>query len=1086
MKSERKKKVKAKTKEKLNKKGKSMTEAKKEMAQEETVEKDSSIDQLKYFLKEMFQFNANDLDFGIYRIYNLKRKEIEHFIDGKDEHCLEPMIVKALEDVKNIERDAELAKLRIYLSTLNQQDLLTDAIANYDQLKLFIEANRNEHEKHELIKVLNDSTREVSISDEIKDKIYNHILSYFEMYYSNGDFGYNDRSRDLFKVPYEADYDGSDTMFHWKHKGCLYIKSGNSFNAIKFKLKRHDKEFELRLETNEESKDEEVARNNNKDTKLKHYKFNRFEERDGVTKIIFNLSDASTTKADLFKSLFKDVFKSEENLENYLFAEGKPVFKDLTDDYDKVQDGSLKGIGALRVNRKTLLDKVNKNFEKGSKIELLDKGKPTERFSDQTLETLYNIDQKLNSFYIGNDSDYFIHENLQGFLTQEKDRYIKNYILSDLKSILDGKLDNTTIIIAKAFDLVTTRIIEFMSAIEEFQKKLFTMKKKVVESEYCLTIDNIDEKYYEEILKNKAQIAEWEYLFSVKVRSLDELRALPTLVLDTKFFRKEDGTNPFKDKILQEIENLDERTIGLLINSENYQGLIVLLEKYRNQLNSIFIDPPYNTGTDDGFVYKDNFRHSSWLSMMQNRLELAHQLLSSEGIFYMTLDDTEQSRANMLLHTIFGVENFLANIIWWKRSGRNNNAKTFSDVKDFVIAYRRSLKLSSIREPKNLEKVTGYSNPDNDTRGVWTSISYVNPAKKEDRKNLVYKIQNPITLESVEHETNAWKYSKSENERHIRENRLYWGETGNQKYPRLKLFLSDVETMVPMDVWQQSYAGTTDMGSKILYKMFPNKPFNNPKPPLLIEKCFRLMPNVRLISPIHLDFFAGSGTTAHSVINLNKDDEVNGRKYILIEMGKYFDTVTKPRVQKVIYTQHWKEGKPLDNDGSVKHIFKYLVLEQYEDVLDSIEPFHSETPKRLPLKYLYKPELNKINSTLDLSKPFSNKIKYGQPTKEGFVDLVDTYNYLQGYEVKRIKPYTIGKKYYKVVETADTLIVWRDIALGEDDSKAIIEIAEKYSEVTQLEVNYDFSILATLKDKQLQVGERVLQVNIIHTEQFNV
>jgi adenine-specific DNA-methyltransferase len=101
------------------------------------------------------------------------------------------------------------------------------------------------------------------------------------------------------------------------------------------------------------------------------------------------------------------------------------------------------------------------------------------------------------------------------------------------------------------------------------------------------------------------------------------------------------------------------------------------------------------------------------------------------------------------------------------------------------------------------------------------------------------------------------------------------------------------------------------------------------------------------------------------------------------------------------------------------------------------------------------------------------------------VDLVDTYNYLQGYEVKSIKPYTIGKKYYKVVETADTLVIWRDIALGEDDSKAIKEIAEKYPEATQIEVNYDFNILATLKDKQLQVGKRLLGLTVIHADIFN-
>jgi adenine-specific DNA-methyltransferase len=164
---------------------------------------------------------------------------------------------------------------------------------------------------------------------------------------------------------------------------------------------------------------------------------------------------------------------------------------------------------------------------------------------------------------------------------------------------------------------------------------------------------------------------------------------------------------------------------------------------------------------------------------------------------------------------------------------------------------------------------------------------------------------------------------------------------------------------------------------------------------------------------------------------------------------------------------------------------KYFVLEQYEDVLDAIEQVKGETPVNLPLKYLYKPELNKINSSLDLSKPFSNKIKYGQPTKEGYVDLVDTYNYLQGFEVKSIKTFDIGKKYYKVVETTDTLVVWRDIVLGDDDSKSIIEIAVKYPEVNQIEVNYDFNILAMLKDKQIQVGTRLLGLTVIHSDIFN-
>lgn len=1075
--------------------------------------KENSINKLKVFLKEMFQFNANALDFGIYRIYNLKRKEIENFIDGKGEQCLEPIINKTLELVKNIEKGAELAELKVYLSKLNQQDLLNNVDSNYKQIELFIRASGDENEKETLINTLNKSTKEFDITDEIKDKIYNHILGYFEMYYSNGDFGYNNRSRNLYKVPYEADYDGNDTMFHWKHKGSLYIKTGNSFNAIEFKLKHHDKKFELRLETNEDSKGEEVARNNNKDTKLKHYKFNRFEEKDGITRIVFNLSDASTTKAELFKSLFKEVFKSEEKLDNYLFADDKSIFKDLTDDYDKVQDGSVRGIGALKLNRKALLDKVNKNFERGNKIEIITEN-GQERFSDKTLETLYNIDQKLNSFYIGNDSDYFIHENLQEFLTQEKERYIKNHILSDLKSILDGKLDNTTIIIAKAFDLVSSRIIEFLSAIEEFQKKLFTMKKKVAESEYCLTIDNINKKYYKEILENKAQLTEWENLFSVKVKSLADLKTQPTLVLDTKFFKQKDGSNPFKDKILSEIENLDERTNGLLINSENYQGLDAIREKYRSSIDFIHIDPPYNTSTS-GFLYKNEFRHSSWAAMMENRIKIAESLLSPNSCLQIHIDENEYENLYFIL-TNTGLTN-QGTIIWDKRnpvSGANKIATQHEYILTFskgqiklkkeksngrlimskakVLIKKLGLEKARVALKKWIQEQqyfsggeSAYNLIDDDGR-VYQSVHMGAPEQRTDKKFFVPLI-HPVTKKPCPVPSSGWGGTPEFMQECLKNNEIIFGED-EKTQPRRKYFL---ENNLIGEMSSLIYSGAK--GKKQANEFGFNFPYNHPVE--LYETLTWSILNEK--EGTVLDFFAGSGTSGHAVINLNKKDKLN-RKYVLIEMGNYFETVTKQRIIKVIYSQNWKNGKPQDNNGSLKHIFKYLVLEQYEDVLDAItneeERKKTEaTLKKIPedkreqisLKYLYKPELNKINSTLDLSKPFSNKIRYDQSGKYGFVDLVDTYNYLQGYEITSIKTYTIGKKYYKVVETPDTLVIWRDIALGEDDSKAIIEIAGKYPEVTQIEVNYDFNILATLEDRQLQVGDRFLQVNIIHANIFN-
>ena len=1069
------------------------------------MEKESSIDKLKYFLKEMFQFNSNDLDFGIYRIYNLKRKDIENFIDGSDKQCLEPLIIETLDRVKNIERDIELAGLHAYLSKLNQQDLLNMVEENYEQIKRFIETSMNENEKLVLLKSLDGSVKGFTITDELKDKIYNHILGFFEMYYSNGDFGYNNRSRNLYKVPYEADYDGNDTMFHWKHKGSLYIKSANSFNAIKFKLKHLNKEFEMRLETNDESAEEGIARNNNKDTKIKHYKFNRFEEKDGVTRIIFNLSESSTTKADLYKAIFEHVFKSKDNIDKYLSYENdkgetKPIFNDLTDDYDKVLDGSIKGIGALRMSRDKLLKRIGKTFKDKEKIVIDEK---TGMFTDKTLETLYNIDQKLNSFYIGNDSDYFIHENLQEFLTKEKERYIKNYILDDLNSILDGKLDNTTIIIAKSFDLVCKRIIEFLSSIEEFQKKLFTMKKKVVESEYCMTIDNIDEKYYKEILENKAQLSEWERLFSLSIKDKADLKAQPTLVLDTRFFKQKDGGNPFKDKILSEIDNLDERTNGVLLSSENYQALSLILEKYRGKIDCIHIDPPYNSNTS-GFLYKNSFRHSSWISMMDNRLEISYPLMTRDGSILCHIDENEYESLFQIMD-----KSRMANagtLIWDKRNPMNGgsglalqheyvlwrtNKSTPIKMLNQSILSMLEKAAQLIEEEKQVndkvrKEFSRWVSKNNhlsggekaykfiDNKGnVYRGVSLRAPEPRTDKKFFIPLI-HPITGKPCEVPPNGFSRTPETLQDMIDNGEILFGKDESTQ-PQQKKLLTEESNRQLASIIQNAIKGKTELTAMGL-----DFPYSHSTS--FYEQL--IGPALQETSGLLIDFFAGSGTSGHAVINLNKLDDGN-RKYILTEMGKYINDVTKPRILKAVYSENWSEGKPIDNDGSKKHILKYELLEQYEDILDSIERFEGEIPKELPLRYLYNPELNNINSTIDLSKPFSNKIKYGQPTKEGYVDLIETYNYIQGYEIKGIKTHKIKDKYYKVIETTTTLVIWRDITLGEDDSKAIIEIIKKYPVISSVEVNYDFNILAAGKDKIIHIDERVIDVNIIHSNTFN-
>lgn len=361
--------------------------------------------------------------------------------------------------------------------------------------------------------------------------------------------------------------------------------------------------------------------------------------------------------------------------------------------------------------------------------------------------------------------------------------------------------------------------------------------------------------------------------------------------------------------------NPDKANGNLIIEGENLEVLKLLTSAYRERIKCIYIDPPYNTGND--FVYSDNFAegqkpyweqtgvtqngvkvdtntssdgrfHSNWLSMMQSRLLVARYLLSPDGIIFVSIDDGEVQNLRRVMDEVFGEENFLASIAWEKRYTRSNNAKLFYSLKDTIVAYRRSEAVEVLRESRTEKSNAIYSNPDNDPRGAWTSSSYVNPATKAQRPNLVYSIKNPNTGEDVEHPTHAWKYEPAEHARHVQEKRLWWGTNGNAKYPRLKNFLSEAdEGLVPIDLWDYRTTGTTDEGGAEVKALFGQAVFDNPKPTKLIQRMMRLATSSDE-NDIVLDFFGGSGTTAQAVMELNKNDGGN-RKFILVQLPELTD-----------------------------------------------------------------------------------------------------------------------------------------------------------------------------------------------------
>jgi len=248
--------------------------------------------------------------------------------------------------------------------------------------------------------------------------------------------------------------------------------------------------------------------------------------------------------------------------------------------------------------------------------------------------------------------------------------------------------------------------------------------------------------------------------------------------------------------------------------------------------------------------------------------------------------------------------------------------------------------------------------------------------------------------------------------------------------------------------------------------LFAKKIMDYPKPSILMKQLIDCSADE---SALVLDYFGGSATTGHAVFALNKDDNGKGkRKFVVIEMGSYFDNIPLPRLKKVMYSLNWQDGCPItDQVDGYQGIVKVQRLEQYEDLLANLETaWDGEIlPKGLPVQYLFRPEHNKLVASLDLSRPFTQTIKAGKARQEKTIDLMESWLYLQGYWVKTRRLYVEnGRKYLAVETTIGVLVIFRDIVTGEDDSAALNAIVGRYTgdsgepTVTRLEVNHDADI----------------------------
>ena len=588
-----------------------------------------------------------------------------------------------------------------------------------------------------------------------------------------------------------------------------------------------------------------------------------------------------------------------------------------------------------------------------------------------------------------------------------------------------------------------------------------------------MTLDRVPAAFYPEIAENTAQRNAWKSLFSIdeingnligadysEPLTVEFLKQHPNLVLDTVHFDSD-----FKDRLLSRMPTLDADTDGVLIHGENFQALNLLTAKYRDSLKAIYIDPPYNTDAS-AILYKNNYKDSSWMSLMADRISVSRELLADNGIFCAAIDDVEVSPLRLILSNIFDKELGIATV----RSNPQGRSRTgyFSPAHEYALFYGK-LDASPGSLPKTDKQKSAFRHKDEKGRFTWDNLIRRPPGdNRQDVPTMFYPIyvrqddtirvprmawneneRNYHVLEEPEEGEvkvlpikegieKRWRHGWEKVSRESADYRVRRGDTIHIEYKsRMQ------EEAVPKTWWAEGTYAAARYGTKFLENMMGKGKFDFPKSPYLLEDCLRAASLSE--NDVVLDFFAGSGTTAHATINLNRQDG-GTRKYILVEMGHHFDTVLKPRIMKAIYAEQWKDGKPVSRESRLSQLIKYQRIESYEDALNNIEFAETDDAPTLldehPLSYMLDMETRESPTFLnveELKSPFSYQLKIvnGLTVKTQAVDLPETFNYLLGISVQTRRCFMDGDRRYLVyrgsVGREQVTIIWRETA-GWDSS----------------------------------------------------
>jgi adenine-specific DNA-methyltransferase len=922
-------------------------------------------------------------------------------------------------------------------------------------------------------------------SNENENAVFSHLLVFFSRYYEQGDFISLRRYKgDTYAIPYA----GEEVMLHWANKDQYYTKSGENFSNYSFKLE-DGRAVHFRL----------VAADTAKDNRKDNDKDRRFALI--AAKTVIRIDENGD--------------EYEEELVPVEEASGSEGNQELIIRFEYA--AQLKG-----TKQETLVTKAVEAVLADPAVKarwlVLGNRAPIEKNPLRTL-----LEKHLIDYTTKNNADYFIHKDLGGFFRRELDFYIKNEVmhLDDLQNATVFADIEKNLRVIQCLRSIAEELITFLAQLEDFQRKLWLKKKFVVSSHYCITIDRVPEALWPEVVANEQQWMQWKMLGvwpANTAGTLNDLKASLYLMVDTSLF-----SDAFKASLLRQLPSIDEFVDGLLIHSDNFQALQLLETRYRGSVDMIHVDPPYNTETS-GFLYKNNYRHSSWLSMMSDRLRVGIRLLNSRGDIACHIDENEYEYLNLVIRECGLIDH--GTIVWDKKNpmlGRKGVATQheyvcFSGKEERVVNLRSASVTKILKYAATLIKDAGSVTDEvrsefakwiarqEELTGGEKQYKYLDPKGRAYRlvamgaperridEKFFKPLIHPVTNQPCPVPPNGWSRTPDTLSELLAEGLIVFGKDHTVQPQKIVYLRDDAQKQVA------SILADGKSGKAFLDDLGLEFPYCHP------VSMYEQILAIKSVDALFLDYFAGSGTNGHAVINLCRNYGVN-HKQILIEMGDHFDSVLVPRLKKAVYSSSWSRGKPVSSESGISYCFKILKLESYEDTLNNLQlrrtPAQGVLLNKLPqqarddylLNYMLDVESRgSMLSVEELKKPFDYTLNIAVDSAGAFeprkIDLVETFNFLIGLRVKHIDAQP-QRGFVTVTGTLPSneicLVLWRDCDVL--DYEGISKLCDKLAinpadnEFDVVYINGDHNIPTVLTQTAEEGGAtRVLKLRQIEPE----